>query len=82
MLFQECLAHGHDICPDCLLEKTCGDVSQTDECDFMKKSQVNQLVKQQTTQIQGKVNEINGMKLIGLKFRYLFEISYFYKALI
>ena len=61
----ECLAHGKDICPDCLLEKKCGDMSQTDECDFMKKTQVNKLVQQQTKKIQGKVNEIDLVKSNG-----------------
>ena len=61
----ECLAHGKDICPDCLLEKKCGDMSQTDECDFMKKTQVHKLVQQQTKKIQGKVNEIDLVKSNG-----------------
>ena len=40
-------------------------MSQTDECDFMKKTQVNKLVQQQTKKIQGKVNEIDLVKSNG-----------------
>ena len=32
-------------------------MKQNEECDFMKKSQVDKLVQQQTKTIQGKVNE-------------------------
>ena len=35
--------------------------------DFMKKSERNKLVEQQTTKIQGKVNEMNVVKSNGLK---------------
>ena len=63
----ECLTHGEDICPDCLLEKTCGDTSQTDECDLMKKLQVNKLVQQQTKKIQGNANEIEKSNKMALK---------------
>ena len=42
-------------------------MSQTDECNFMKKTQVNKLVQQQTKKIQGKVNEIDWVKSNGFK---------------
>ena len=42
-------------------------MSQTDECDFMKKTQVNKLVQQQTSKIKGKVNELGEVESIGLE---------------
>ena len=50
-------------------------MSQTDECDFMKKLQVNKLVKQQTTKIQGKVDKINVIKSSALQIVYEYENS-------
>ena len=53
----ECLAHGKDLCMDCLLERLCGEVNQTKECDLIKKSVLEELVKEQTEETQVKVKE-------------------------
>ena len=45
------MAHGTDICPDCLFEKCCGKGIQNDECHFMKKSEMVNLVQEQVTKI-------------------------------
>ena len=51
----ECLAHGEDICPDCLLEKICGDINQTEECNFMKKPEAKKIAEDQILKTQGKL---------------------------
>ena len=42
-------------------------MSQTDECDFMKKSQLNKLIQQLTGKIEGKVHEVDWVKSYGFK---------------
>ena len=51
----ECLTHGNDVCADCLLDKVCGNINQTEECDFMKKSQAKKLAQDQILKTQGKL---------------------------
>ena len=46
------MAHGTDICPDCLFEKCCGKRIQNDECHFIKKSEMAKLVQEETTKIE------------------------------
>ena len=50
-------------------------MSQTDECDFMKKSQVIELAHQQTTKIQGKVDEINSVTAIGILVLFISKLT-------
>ena len=52
ILIEGCLAHGTDICPDCLLEKCCGKGIRNNECHFMKKSEMVKMVQEQTTKIE------------------------------
>ena len=52
-MFSGCLEHAHDICPDCLFEKICGDKTQTYECNFIKIQDKNKLVQDETAKIKG-----------------------------
>ena len=52
-----CLFHGKDICADCHFEKRCGDSAsfqQTLDCNFMKQSELQKLVKDHTAEIKGR----------------------------
>ena len=54
--FSGCLEHANDICPDCLFDKQCGNQIQSDECNFIKMSEMNKLVQDETAKIQGTAN--------------------------
>ena len=51
--FSGCLEHGNNICPDCAFNKQCGNESQSDECNFIKMSEMNKLVQEETFKIKG-----------------------------
>jgi len=38
-----------------LLEKICGDIKQTEECNFMKKSEAKKIAEDQILKTQGKL---------------------------
>ena len=51
--FLGCLKHANDICPDCAYDKKCGGEIQTEACYFMKISEINKQVQDETAKIKG-----------------------------
>ena len=69
-LFLGCLEHANDICPDCAFDKRCGNKTQSDDCNLIKMTEMNNLVQNETAKIKGTAsfgsfydNEIYFMKL-------------------
>ena len=52
-IFQGCLFHERNTCPDCMFAQLCGDNQKTNECNFMKVSELSQRVQQNTAEIIG-----------------------------
>ena len=54
-----CLFHGRDACPDCLFAQRCGETPKTNQCRFMKHSEMSKLVQKHSAKIEGQaiVNE-------------------------
>ena len=46
--------HGQDACPDCMFEQICGENPKTNQCNFMKQSEMKKL-REHTAEIKGRV---------------------------
>ena len=51
-----CLFHGKDTCPDCMFEQLCGETPKTNQCSFMKQSEMTKVVQAHTAEIKGTDN--------------------------
>ena len=52
-IFSGCLEHANDICADCAFQNLCGDEIKSDQCNFVKLSDIKKLVEDETTKITG-----------------------------
>ena len=52
-LFQGCLFHAQDTCPDCMFAQLCGENQKTNQCNFMKHSELKKRVEENTAEIKG-----------------------------
>ena len=54
--FSGCLEHANDICADCSFQNLCGNQIKSDQCNFIKLSDMKKLVQDETTKIKGIAN--------------------------
>lgn len=56
--------HGRDTCPDCMFAQLCGETPKTNQCSFMKHSEMSKLVLKNTAKMEGQaINKSSTLRL-------------------